>query len=287
VLVCMIRRFSRLRAWAFGIAAFLLLQGALMAVLNPRLCMAPWIGNLFTQYGAFYNGQVLLGDRPVLLPPMLRLALGLVVLAGMAVATGAVVQVARSIRKRMPGKIEQRDPFLVFVAISVPLAVGFVVLIAERNIMLFDRYLLPVAAFAALLTAGMAYRLRRRRPGIPGWAALVLMASFGVASTHDLYAAHRATLDAAQWLTQRGVPRDRLSAGYEYDAWTQLEEKGALSDPDFSRLDFWFHPRTDVVKPRWYVVSSPQPNLGPTARTISYDTWLPPNRRTLLIQQAR
>jgi hypothetical protein len=278
-------------AWIFPI----LLGAACSALLWwPRLFFPPWIGNVFTEYGSFYNNQLVIGLRPVVLQPLVRFGLGLLVLATAAAFPGALFQAAAQYRGRIWKALETRDPLIIFAVIALPCACGYAAVLVLRNPMflgagynnLFDRYLLPVGAIAAVTAAAIAYRLRPQNWSIAGMAALAVMSAFGIANTHDQYAGTRARLDAAQWVVAHDVPRRLVSAGYEYDLWTQLEEKGIMSR-NFGRklpAPVWYEFATDAVIPCYYVVASPQPALN-TVRQASYDAWLPPNRRTLFVQR--
>ena len=228
VCMCVAVRAPALRGRArITTCALLALAGA--AVLwAPRFGVAPWLSNLITKYGSFDSGQVLVGERPVVLPLAVRILAGLTTLAISAVWVGAVVQVAWHYRQHLRAAIVGRKPLPVFVAVTAPFVAGYLVIVAHQGgaAPTFDRYVLPIAAIVAVYTAWLALRLAPAPPSRAGWATLAVLASFGVANTHDLYAANRAKLLAASWLSSQAVPRHCISAGYEYDGWTQLAEKG-------------------------------------------------------------
>jgi len=295
VMICLARRAFALRGWPARIVCALLVTIGSALLWQPRLYFPPWVGNMFTEYGSLYNNQLLIGARPLILHPPVRFLLGVVVLVVSAIFVGAVIQVAGQYRGRLRRAFAEREPLPAFAVLTVPFAAGYIGALVLRNPIywgwsgysnLFDRYLLPVAAVAVLIAAGLAFRLGADRTGVAGWAALALMAAFGVANTHDLYAERRAVRDAAEWLTDRGVPRHSVSAGYEYDGWTQLQEKGLMSQKIGRKLpvSFWLQYATDVVVPCYFVVSSPQPGLD-TVREEDYRAWLPPYARSVLVQR--
>jgi hypothetical protein len=221
--------------------------------------------------------------------------LGCTVFIALAVCLGALIQACAKCRGRLREDIAAREPLLTFAVMTVPFAAGYIALLALRGSdSLYDRYLLPVAVIAALLAGGLATRLGKDKPGFASAVTLLILTSFGIANTHDFYATHRATLDLAQSLTNRGVPRHSVSGGYEYDGWTQLEEKGLMAPPPEPGLPaarslperIWYMPMTDVVVPCYYIVSSPQTDAGAIVRKIDYPAWLSPGTRSLWIQRA-
>jgi len=302
VLVCLpvtitvLRRVLLVKGWPRRIVV-LLLGGSCSALLWwPRLFFPPWIGNMFTEYGSFYNQQLMSGLHPVVLRPLVRFALGIVAVVVAAALCGAILQVAAQYRGKVRKAFCEREPLFVFAVVAIPFASAYTAVLVLRNPVflgyagynnLFDRYLLPVMAVGALTAAAVAYRLHPNQGSIAGVAALTLMSAFGIANAHDVFAGERARLDAAQWLVDSGVPRHFVSGGYEYDAWTQLEEKGFMSPERERKLPviLWFLHSTDAVTPCYYVVASPQAVLS-TVREVAYDAWLPPRRRTLLVQQS-
>ena len=103
---------------------------------------------------------------------------------------------------------------------------GVLVYHAVRDWILFDRYLillLPVLVVPLLWQ--FQHRIHETPPAW-GWAVLGLFACFGIAITHDYLAAGRARVQAATTAIAAGIPRPHISAGLEYDGWTQLEQTG-------------------------------------------------------------
>ncbi len=261
---------------------------------EPHWLMAPWIGNLFTEFGGLPPNHDVIGDKPVILGGPIRVLLGLFVLAGLAIWIDASARTLGAARKTLISRFcsAATDPFLAFVVITAPFAAGYIGLLAFRSLflMIYDRYLIPVIIIANLYTAGLAFRMLRDRVPIAAWVVLAGMGAFGIAIAHDGYSLNRARLAATTSLGDEGAQRHCITAGYEYDGWTQVTEQGTvplLPAPLQSRpVDFWFFPKTPVVTPCYYVVLSPQPKLGPVDRKIGFSTWLPPRRREVLIQHA-
>jgi hypothetical protein len=115
--------------------------------------------------------------------------------------------------------------------------------------------------------------------------------------THDYFAAGRARVEAAANLTSSGIPRTHVSAGFEYDGWTQVENAGRIPTPDEQaaapprhypvKEPYWYWPQTPVVEPVYVVTYSRLPGLVDAPfPVIRYTTWLPPFRRQIYTQQA-
>jgi hypothetical protein len=149
--------------------------------------------------------------------------------------------------------------------------------------------LLPLAILAVLRA------LPGLRPGVP-WAArscLVVFACYGIAATHDYSAASRARSLAAWELQRSGIGRDRISAGFEYDGWTELAHSGYVSVVRYNDLSvqdhakgfwFWFWNHTPDLKPdfvvlNWTAAERPQ---GAGVR-VDFRAWLPPFRRSAVV----
>ena len=137
---------------------------------------------------------------------------------------------------------------------------------------------------------------------IAGWSLLLIVALFGIAVTHDEFAATRARLGAAAALTNRGIPRTAITAGVDYDAWTQLEKVGYVNDArivnppnvfvphprsvPIGRTDYWFWEWAPLVRPDYFVVDTLQPDLeNLPGMMFPYRAWLPPFDRAAYVQK--
>ena len=159
-----------------------------------------------------------------------------------------------------------------------------------------DRYLLPLPPFLVIpLLWHYQQRIQQRVPPV-GWVVLGVLAAYGVATTHDYLAAGRARLGAASALVANGVPRTWITAGLEYDGWTQIEQTGHITDdrielppgvyrPPISP-DYWFWKSTPSIEPRCFVIYSPHPSLIDSPfPPVRYTAWLPPFRRQVFTQK--
>jgi hypothetical protein len=122
---------------------------------------------------------------------------------------------------------------------------------------------------------------------------LALSACFGIALTHDYLSTGRARVQAASAVIAAGIPRTQVSAGLEYDAWTELEQYGYIRHPSQvpprrypTTPPFWFWPKLAGVDPIYIVTYSPLPGLVDSQfPPVPFTAWLPPFHRRLLIQK--
>jgi hypothetical protein len=109
---------------------------------------------------------------------------------------------------------------------------------------LFDRYLLVLVPLSAALLAraGRAEQVMRSLPGRREWAALLALATLGVAAIDA-----SAAFDGAKWRlgevveARTGWDPGSIDAGYEWYGYHQtapVERQGFLTAPNFWRLLF-------------------------------------------------
>ena len=254
-------------------------------------------GNLVTRFGVLNEGTEAIGLKPVLLSRGLLAALSLVTLAA---ATACLVALLHR-SNNAPSKSTTSAPRIWL--LGVPFTAGYLVILLYRARFgdLFDRYLLLLLPAVNLPLLWLYQQRIRDRVPLTGWLLVGLFGAYGVASTHDYIAAARARLTAASLLTAAGVPRTRITAGIEYDGWTQIEAKGYVNNwrikvpagtyrfPPASRdpsgLWYQFWSLTPSVDPQYFVVYSRQPALVDTVHPpVTYAAWLPPLTRAVYIQ---
>lgn len=292
------------------VALWLLVATTSPLLVFRRDALGPWTGNIVTRWGVLQPDLTAMGQKPVTLPGAARLALSIAVFALTAVATlGAAHGLDR---RRTPhvapqaGKPPQPATgarcvlplFLWFGALYVPLLAAR----AAGPNGVFDRYLIVVLPLVSIGVLRHYQRDASSRTPVAGWALVGLFAAYGVAATHDHLALLRAIQTAATRLTAAGVPRTQILAGFEFDAWTQLQQTGYYNDariekpvgafrprtgPPFPIASaYWFYHNTPSVTFRYFVVLSPQQGLLHTRfAPVTYTTWLPPFHRKVWIQQ--
>jgi hypothetical protein len=268
---------------------------AAIAVLKSNWSRAPWLGNTVTVFGMLRPGQAIAGVQPVALSRVAAHGLGVAVIAMTIFGAFASPAIWRALRER--GSADNR--LRIFAAVAIPFgAVYFVgsLFSAFWPAWYFDRYLLPVIAILNLGAMAVAARLPGTALRLAAVPVLLIFGLFGLAMTHDAFRQYEARARAGDRLRGIGVPRTCVSGGYEYDGWTELATRGrigrdayevfkVLSAPATNTAkQFWFLPVTPSVRPRYFVVASPQPGLNRTLFTQPYRAWLPPTRREVLVQ---
>jgi hypothetical protein len=263
-------------------------------------------GNLITETGILSSGIEVIGDKPRILSIPLQIALAGTGAGLLVLAAGMVVQslreshalssqaVAKWLRSgSAAGRLEHAC--VLFSCIYCPLIVSRAI-----ATLAFDRYLLPLLAIGGL---AFLLRLPTGRPIklTAGWAVAVLFALYGVATTHDYFACSRARLGAAELLQAADIPRQCISAGLEYDGWTEIALRGHINAPEMavppnsykSQVGrkyplvppYWFWDYTPTVQPNYLVVLSSQPGLLTLKEfTVNYRAWIPPFERRALVQ---
>jgi hypothetical protein len=277
-----------------AIAAAVFLVATLYLVLRSKPVY--WLAPFLDVHGG------LLGEPPPPIPFTLRLAFTVLTFA-VLIAFLLCLWNASNLKDISP----EQNSAITWKAIATllcPFILACATLLATRH-NIYERYLLPLL-FVILVPVLRLYqqKIASRLP----WASALLvifMALFGVANMHDLFAGHRARLVAANEIISSGIPRNQIRAGYEYDAWTQLESVGHLNDARIRNPAGAYHPWTppsDVPEDCLLPFSSEVAAIIPRYRLslsttgcftssqyqpIPYTNWLPPHNRAIYIQQMR
>lgn len=176
-------------------------------------------------------------------------------------------------------------------------------LLLVTRVTIYDRYLLPLLVVALIVLLRFYQTKIYARPSMLSIAMVILFALFGIVAMHDTFVKYRARLSAVGELFDDGIARKDIRAGFEYDAWTELEMTGHVNDnriripkaayfpwspplPLTSPCRFFFEEETPSVSGRFLLTSE----LLPCARLshfpeVSYRTWLPPHRHRILIEE--
>lgn len=297
------------RGWAM-LAALAALAVAGLYLALGRAALAPFTGNLVTEYSVFGDDGLLPGHRPLVWPMPVRLAATALTLGLVFGLLGTLLRRAeRRVRRpaATPATGTERPGLDTADWVLLATVVGYAAVVALRVKTpvggVFDRYWLPVLPVAGVLLL----RLAAGRDGAAGrgglrlargWAAILAVGVYGTAATHDYFAVSEARVRAVESLRSRGVPRDHIVGGFEYDGMTQLIEGRYLNDPRLTRPPgayrppvpgapppaYWFLSLTLAIDPAYMIAFSPVPgyeSVGPL--TVGYRTWVPWSRRHLLV----
>jgi hypothetical protein len=248
------------------------------------------LGNIVTPTGVLGQGLEMPGVKPEILTAPIRMALGAVVVVTAGITAAAGLDRFRAADHRLR----------LFVWLFGPASLVYAAAIVYRSVnqwILFDRY---VIVLMPLVIVPLLWRFQHSlRPTVPvwGWGLIGLFAAYGIATTHDYMASGRARLRAASAVTAAGVPRRQVSAGLEYDGWTQLEQTGRIPSPLEQAAapprrypispPYWYWAKTPSVEPVYIVTYSRLAGLMDSQfPPVEFTTWLPPFRRWIFTQKA-
>jgi hypothetical protein len=273
----------------------------------PERFLPPWLGYDVTIYGVMQTaGGEIAGHNAVVLPPVCQIVLLLCVLVcGICVAAQFFVGVAEQRTflnevagaTRTLGTLNWRETLFVL----GPFAAAYATLLVPRatESVAYDRYLMPLV----LIVIVVFLRYAQERLSHPAYVAagttLVLYTCFAVAGTHDRFAFDRARLRAANEVTNSGVRRTEIEGGFEYDGWTEIVAEGYVDDPRMLHGTYhptgrgeplpchsFFFPLVPAVQPKYQLSFKPSGCFSASSYPpVTYNSWLPPHRRTIYIQQ--
>jgi hypothetical protein len=246
---------------------------------------APYGNCILSWIGIATEGQEWFGTKPATLAPWIRIGLTAMVNVCIAASIAWIVRDRRNFRGTAQGRVLAIFGIFTLGSIALMLPGAMVELT-------FDRYMLPIVP---LVTLAVLMQYAKRNRGIPAvaWGCLAAFAFYGIATTHDYAASLRARIAAAGALQKSGIGRDRISAGFEYDGWTELERseyarvvqyQDSLADDHAKGFWFWFWNHTPNLHPEYVVLiwTSPEPVRGVVSK-VDFGAWLPPFRRHAVV----
>jgi hypothetical protein len=250
------------------------------------------LGNLVTVYGMLWENSEALGVKPLLFGTVALAILGAAVCLGAGLAGAWLFDSWRSRTVALDVPIRR---LLLLTAPSCGIYLMAVAFRYASDGIVFDRYLIFVTPPILIGLLWLYQSQIRTSPSPLGWTVLALFAIFGVCTTHDYIASARARLQAASRVIAAGVPRTRVSAGLEFDGWTQLEQTGQIPPLAERKRNtrvfpiedpYWFWRMTPAIEPQYFMVYSPIEGLRNSSfPPIDYRVWLPPFHRRVLTQR--
>ena len=271
-----------------------MLIGMIAAVLiHPSVASFPWVFSTLNWEGI--NGSQPLPGRPIVLTRPIRMAVALVVYTAACILAGELVNLRELARRASRQFFDVTGGKFALAAMSLLSVVYFALMvIRSAHFDIFDRYLLPILPLAAtvLLLAVDSQKYgalagHRARP--VAVALLVVLSSYGVLSTQDLWALARARVAATQKLEVAGVPRTAIDAGFEYNAWTELQINGCLNSRWVVNPPNSYRPglsQTPSVVPQYRLEYAPTAETAPSEfGSVPYFSLLPPFHKRVSIDR--
>ncbi|HXC50481.1 MAG TPA: hypothetical protein VN634_06355 [Candidatus Limnocylindrales bacterium] len=252
---------------------------------------APWLDNLLSRTGLVGAGMTVIGEGQLTLAPAVQQAIALASYASMPL----LVATMRSPFRR--DGATQCERLVVALLASSAVAYAAMMALFLFRATSYDRYVIPLLPFAIVLL------LRRRSGAMPagvmamGAVLVTLWGFYGIAITHDMFAALRARREAFDQLRARGVPATSICGGFEIDGLTQIDAAGFVAHPAVRRppevrasyrrrtdlaLPFWFLNHAPSIQPRWWITLSPVSGfLEEDLPVVEYVRWLPPGHNRI------
>lgn len=253
-------------SWGGFLAILLvLLAGALLlrtVPIYPFAELFPYLGNWLTPWGQFDEGNVLPGQRPLLLGPVLRSGLTVAgCVAGASLCADALYHYQAGKR---PGLLA----FFTFFQVPFLFAVPW----------LFDRYLLVLLP-GGIAAVGAARASRFR--SLAALAGLVLFALVSLGLAHDFLAWNRAAWVLGRRAVVKGIAVEDIEGGFAWDGWFAPEASRVLRTQPGRGLTIPFaHERYPAATGRYAVSFS----VLPSSRVLDeepYRLWLIPGERRM------
>jgi hypothetical protein len=262
---------------AWLLACILALTAGTFAIIIVTGLVAPYGNCVLSWAGIVTEGQGWFRTKPASLAPWMRIGLSGLVNFCIFVSIYWIVQNRRSLSAKPHGPI---------LSIFAVFSIGYMALILPGSLLGFawDRYMLPIAPLVMLVILHQFARYRRHIPAA-AWCCLLVFSCYGIATTHDYFAALRARVAAAHALERTGIGRDRVSVGFEYDGWTELERSEYVTVLQYQDLfaddhakgfwfTFWNH--TPNLRPDFVILNQafPKPAQGGELK-VDFRAWMP------------
>lgn len=302
---------GRIRA---GLIAFAAFTTAWMIVRYKRGLLdgaeLPWgIGDLVGAQGIDpRTNWLMLGTLPVSLTTGIRAVISLCVIVSLVVFFADLLanrRLSESLHNDSPHNEANLLAWNDLVTFIAPFSLAYVCLLLPRafHFYFYDRYFLGLIPIGILLLLNLYQRNVRSQVSLLSYTVLAIFATYSIAATHDWFALNRARIIATNTLAAGGVPAIHIQGGMEINGWTEINTHGFVnekrvvnpsnayrSNPPKPKLppacSFWFDSFTPEISPRYFLVLNPLPCLANSRfDKVAYDTWLPPFRRAVYIQQ--
>jgi Dolichyl-phosphate-mannose-protein mannosyltransferase len=245
--------------------------------------LAPFSDGEVTTTGFEVNGFP--GNQPAVLSMPIRVILTLLTYSAFFAFSLTAINASR-LSRRPETETENPVSNQTILTILAPFTACYLVLLVTRAAV-FERYFLPfLFLLLVFLLRFYQAKIAARLPVLTA-VFVVIFAAYGVVTLHDVLAADRARLEAADTLRAAGVGRGEIRGGFEYDAWTQIELAGHLAPkkrwPSLPPCVSWWDSDTPAVHGRYQLAYSPWCFPESDFQPVGYNTWLPPHQRKIYI----
>jgi hypothetical protein len=181
-----------------------------------------------------------------------------------------------------------------------PFTMTYVLLLVPRSTdRLYDRYLLPLLAVVVLcLTRYYQERIDPRLPLAAGSLIVLVMAIYGISTTHNLFSLYRARVALAAELNASGIPDTSVDNSWEYNLNVELKNSPSINYPTITVpthfytpaphptgiCTMYFYDYTPHIHPLYGISFDPNACYGPAPITpVTYSRWLASGPGTLYV----
>jgi hypothetical protein len=281
------------------LASVFVLIGVLGLISNDQFTLAGEFPGGTVNRGLL-SGSGILGRQPDIVPYEFRLVVTLLLIFSIFGFVLFLLNVSKLQRRDWNGRTD--FTWNSIGVMFVPYSVAYIFLIVTRT-SVFDRYLIPLILLAMVgLLRLYEQKVGGRLPALTVVLILVLGA-YGVGQLHDLYARDRAILAITNEVLSTGVTRSEIRAGFEYDAWTQLQNSGYINEPRLVvpkgaykvypmqrglsiACQSWFSDQMPSLSLRYALSYDESTCYTPSSFTpVSFNAWLFQHHRTLYVQK--
>jgi Dolichyl-phosphate-mannose-protein mannosyltransferase len=286
------------------IVALMVVAYILLAVLprhaDHRLLLEPTYANEGNWVGihGIHEGIHLQGNPPVFLDIWARVLLTILSLGGVL---GLVTFYLRPDKKppAMPSSTGLSWSKLGMLLAPFTIVYGLLLIPRAAANYIFDRYLLELLVVALICL--VRYYQDCIQPPLPlaGILLVAIMAIYGVASVHNMFALYRARVPLAAEMRAAGVPDTSVDNGFEYNFGVELQYADHINEehialpanayvptpplPTDTCPMFW-HDKTPHIHPLYGISFDPNACHGPAPFSpVHYSRWLARTPGTLYV----
>lgn len=282
------------RGFWIALAAFALLYTAVAVHLTPThgpgQILEPLLNDWLTPAGFYYPLHAFIAQPP---PVVLGTVTRILLTALSLLATVATVYSLAHLSLPAKPVRDGRLGWTALLVLTVPTIAAYSILLIPRSLHeLFDRYLIGLTPFVAVIAARVYQDFIRPRLPLAVPIAIAVVALFSVATVHDLFALDRARHSLATELTTTGIEDTAIDGGFEYNDEVELRHSPFLNDErivnppgSYRVMDPHRAPtcdgRSDLDEhyrhghPRYGFAFNPQACAGPAPfAPVAYASWL-------------